>query len=184
MTGWIAIYYPDTGAIDEVTQGDPAHVALDGRKVVRISPELVGQALLVVNGVAVVDIEAQRDELLAQVDNGREAARRPAMTQLFGQSFVYAEKAREVTDYRCVPANVLATLTLPARRARFPFAMAEAEATGDTLAVVITRFEAGASANRQVIAKVDATAIKAKRAIRAATTLTTMKAAAAVDWEN
>ena len=129
-------------------------------------------------------IDVWRAELLAKIDREREDARRPAMTQLLGQSFVYAEKAREVADYRAALGAPIASLKPAQLQARFPFAMAEVGASGDTLAVVIARFEAGATANRQVIARADAKATTAKRLIRSATTLDAMKAAAAVDWEN
>lgn len=128
------------------------------------------------------DVAKMRDVLLAKVDQDREAARRPAMTQLLGQSFVYAEKAREVHDYENVVGTLLATLTMPQRAARFPFATAEAEATGDSLATVIARFKAGIAASRATIARADALATKAKRAIRAATTPTQMQSAATVAW--
>lgn len=127
-------------------------------------------------------LDVWRAELLAAVDEQREAARRPYMTQLLGQSAIYANKAREVADYRSLLANVLTALTVPQRRQRFPFAMAEVDVTGETLPTVIARFEAGAAQN-QALGRIEAKATHAKVLIRAATTLDAMKAAAAVDWE-
>lgn len=128
-------------------------------------------------------LDIWRTELLAAVDEQRESARRPYMTQLLGQSAIYANKAREVADYRSLLANALATLTVPQRRQRFPFAMAEVDVTGETLPAVIARFEAGAAQN-QALGRIEAKATRAKAAIRAATTLQQMQAAAAVNWEN
>lgn len=121
--------------------------------------------------------------LLAEVDRRREALRSAVMTQGVGQSYAYAQKASEVYDYRNIVGTLLAALTMPQKTARYPFAMAEATATGDTLAVVIARFEAGMATSRSRIAHVEAVATKAKRAIRAAATVAAKRAAyAAIDW--
>lgn len=127
-----------------------------------------------------IELEAR---LLAEVDHERERLRAAVMTQGEGQSYAYAQKAQEVYDYRNVVGTLLATLTVPQRTARYPFAMAEASATGDTLATVIARFETGMATSRIRIAAVEATATKAKRAIRAAATSAAKQAAySAILW--
>ena len=129
-------------------------------------------------------LDVWRAELLAQVDAQRELARRGAITALVGQSFVYAEKAREVADYRALGSDAVAELDPSTTAARFAFAAAEVEATGDSLAAVFARFEAGANASRALLARIDARATSAKRAIRAATTPSAMQAAAKITWES
>lgn len=127
-----------------------------------------------------IELEAR---LLAQVDLEREKLRAAVMTQGVGQSYAYAQKAQEVYDYRNVVGSLLATLTVPQRTARYPFAMAEASASADDLATVIARFETGMEISRSRIAAVEAAATKAKRAIRAATTIATKQAAySAITW--
>lgn len=127
-------------------------------------------------------LDAWRKKLCAEVDAQREAHRSPYMTQLLGQSFIYASKGREADTYRSLATNVLIALTAPQRRLRFPIAMAEADITGDSLATVIARYQAGQDASNAALGRIEARATQAKAAIRAATTLETMKAAAAVDW--
>lgn len=127
-----------------------------------------------------IELEAR---LLAEVDHEREKLRAAVMTQGEGQSYAYAQKAQEVYDYRNVVGTLLTALTVPQRTARYPFAMAEAIASADDLATVIARFETGMEISRSRIAAVEATATKAKRAIRAATTSTAKQAAySAITW--
>lgn len=135
------------------------------------------------NYYAAIDLADTEARLLADVDRRREKLRAAVMTQGIGQSYAYAQKAQEVYDYRNVIGSLLAALTAPQRTARYPFAMAEANATGDTLAIVIGRFEAGMALSRSKIASVEAVATKTKRAIRAATTAGAKQAAlAAANW--
>lgn len=129
------------------------------------------------------DLAQAEAELLAAVDRQRERMRAAVMTQGVGQSYAYAQKANEVYDYRNIVGSLLAALTVPQRTARYPFAMAEVAATGDSLATVIARFEAGMASSRSRIAAVEAAAVKAKRAIRAASTATAKRAAfSATTW--
>ncbi len=129
------------------------------------------------------DLASAEERLIAAVDREREAQRAAVMTQGVGQSYAYAQKAQEVYDYRNVIGSMLATLTVPQRAARYPFAMAEVTATGESLATVISSFEAGMASSRTKIAKVEAIATKAKRAIRAASTASAKQAAyEAVTW--
>lgn len=127
-------------------------------------------------------LDAWRTRLCAEIDCQREDARRPYMTQLLGQSFVYAAKGREADTYRSLAINVLSSLTMMQRLQRFPLAMAEVDATGDTLATVIARYQAGQDASNAAIGRIEALATRAKAAIRGATNLDAMKAAAAVQW--
>lgn len=135
------------------------------------------------NYYATSDLVELEAGLLAAVDRKREKLRAAVMTQGVGQSYAYAQKATEVYDYRNIIGTALAALTVPQRTARYPFAMAEATATGDTLATVITRFEGGMATSRSRIAAVEAVATKAKRAIRAAATIAAKQAAySAILW--
>lgn len=131
-----------------------------------------------------IDLANEEARLLAAVDRKREAQRAAVMTQGVGQSYAYAQKAQEVNDYRNVVGSLLATLTIPKLTARYPFAMAEVTATGDTLAAVIARFEAGMASSRAKIASIEAVATKAKRAIRAAGTAAAKRSAyAGIEWQ-
>jgi hypothetical protein len=135
------------------------------------------------NYYATIDLADTEARLLAEVDRKREKQRAAVMTQGVGQSYAYAQKAQEVYDYRNVVGSVLAALTTPQRTARYPFAMAEVTATGDSLAIVIARFEAGMASSRTKIATIEAVATKAKRAIRAASTASAKQSAyAAANW--
>lgn len=129
------------------------------------------------------DLAATEATLLGHVDRKREQLRAGVMTQGAGQSYAYTQKAGEVYDYRNVVGSLLESLTETQRAARFPFAMAEATATGDSLATVIAHFEAGMGASRTKIAQVEAAAVAGKRAIRAAATVSAKQAAfAAINW--
>ncbi|WP_370169837.1 hypothetical protein [Sphingobium abikonense] len=124
-----------------------------------------------------IDLAAAEASLIARVDRKREQMRSAVMTQGVGQSYAYAQKAAEVRDYRNTLASVIAALTNLQRTTRFPFAMAEVTATGDALATVIARIEAGMIASCARIAAVEAAAVLAKRRIRAATSAAAKKAA-------
>lgn len=130
----------------------------------------------------VEDAEKVEASLIAQVDARREEMRAAVMTPGAGQSYAYAQKAAEVADYRRW-ATELAEMDEAATIARFPFAMAEAAASGDGLATVIDRFDGGMTLSRSEIARVEAVACAAKRAIRAAEGLPAKQAAFdAIAW--
>jgi hypothetical protein len=121
--------------------------------------------------------------LLDQIDDRRETLMMTVMTPGGAKKTEYAEKAGEVRDYRNTLGSVIASLSLVSQRARFPWAMAETDQTKETLAVVIARFEAGATASRTPAARYAAIAQVAKRAIKAATTPAAKRAAFdAVKW--
>lgn len=121
--------------------------------------------------------------LIARVDARREEMRAAVMTPGAGQSYAYAQKAAEVADHRRLAPGELAEMDTAATIARFPFAMAEAAASGDSLAVVIERFDAGMALSRSEIARVEAIACAGKRAIRAAEGLPAKQAAFdAIAW--
>ena len=129
------------------------------------------------------DLADAQAALIARVDARREAMRAAVMTPGAGQSYAYAQKAAEVADHRRIDVANLAALDAAALTWRFPFAMAEAAASGDDLATVIDRFDAGMALSRSEIARVEAVACAAKRAIRAAVTIADKQAAfAAIDW--
>jgi hypothetical protein len=121
--------------------------------------------------------------LLGLVDDRRETLMMTYMTPGGAKKTEYAEKAGEVRDYRNTLLSVITALSITDRRKRFPWAMAEADLTGDTLAVVITRFEAGANASRPPAARVAGIAQIAKRAIKAATSSAAkLTAYKAINW--
>ncbi|WP_313337442.1 hypothetical protein [Sphingobium yanoikuyae] len=130
-----------------------------------------------------IDLAAGEAALIAKVDARREEMRAAVMTPGAGQSYAYAQKAAEVADHRRIAPAELAEMDTAATIARFPFAMAEAAASGDSLAAVIDRFDAGMALSRSEIARVEAVACAGKRAIRAAEGLPAKQAAFyAIAW--
>jgi hypothetical protein len=182
---WWIVQHADGGltqhCADPATSGDPPGAR---RAKLPRQLDLEVEAWDWAAGKIVTLVSPARARFEAAIDAQREAQRAAVMTQGVGQSYAYAQKAAEVADYRNLLAAVLAALATPQRAARFPFAMAEADATGDSLATVIARFETGIAASRVKIARVEALATKAKRAVRAAATIADMKAAAKIDWSN
>jgi hypothetical protein len=109
--------------------------------------------------------------MIAAIDAERETRMMTQLTDGGAKKYEYAEKAREVRDYRGLSGSVVGSLLIPLNlsgtRERFAWAMAEVDDTGDTLEVVITRYE---TAMKSVVLarKVAARAQKLKRTIRAA----------------
>jgi hypothetical protein len=109
--------------------------------------------------------------MLGTIDGERETRMMASLTDGGAKKWEYAEKGREVRDYRSLAGAIIAGLLLPLNiagtRERFAWAMAEVDDTGDTLEVVITRYE-GAMRRAQVSRKVAARAQTLKRQISAA----------------
>jgi hypothetical protein len=121
--------------------------------------------------VPVETVEQQLARMLDTIDEEREVRMMTSLTNGGAKKYEYAEKAREVRDYRSLAGAVIAGLLLPLNvagtRDRFAWSMAEVDDTGDTLEVVITRYEA--AMKRSTLArKVAARAQKLKRLINAA----------------
>lgn len=110
-------------------------------------------------------------EMLDTIDNEREDRMMVLLTLGGAKKYEYANKAREVRDYRQLSGTVVANLLIPLNingtRERFAWAMAEVDETGDSLETVITRWET-AMAQTNLVRKLAARAQKIKRAIRAA----------------
>lgn len=123
--------------------------------------------------VAAVETPAQAlARMIVSIDSERETRMMTQLTDGGAKKYEYAEKAREVRDYRGLSGTVVGSLLIPLNltgtRDRFAWAMAEVDDTGDTLEVVITRYET-AMKSVALARKVAARAQKLKRTIRAAT---------------
>jgi hypothetical protein len=109
--------------------------------------------------------------MLATIDGEREVKMMTTLTDGGAKKYEYAEKSREVRDYRTLGGSATAGLLLPLNvagtRDRFGWAMAEVDDTGDSIETVITRYEA-AMRRDLLTRKVAARAQKLKRQIRAA----------------
>lgn len=158
--------------------GEAGHVLVDEATITGSS----APGCRVQGGAIVADLDLLTTELVGRIDADAEQAKRTAGTDGAFKQQVYAAKAGEVHDYRNVVGALLATLTVPQRRVRFPYAMAEVDLTGESLAVVIARFETGALASRSELARIEALAQRAKRSVRSATTAAAKEQAANVSW--
>lgn len=137
------------------------------------------------DGIGAVVIEilpVTEDSLLAQVDAGRETAQMTLMTAGGAKKYVYNRKAVEAIDARALVASALNALALTEKKRRYPFASAEAAITGEALSVVLARYDTAMTASSAKIAAIEAQAQKAKRDIRAATTIAAKQAASNVQW--
>lgn len=109
--------------------------------------------------------------MLDVIDDERTMLMRPLLTTGQEIKYEYANKAREVRDYRllsgAVVANLLIPLNIGATRDRFAWAMAERDETGEDLETIITRWET-AMKRTILTTKIAARAQKLKRAISAA----------------
>jgi hypothetical protein len=125
------------------------------------------------NSLVVVPETAEQalSRMIVSIDSEREVRMMTQLTDGGAKKYEYAEKAREVRDYRGLSGSVVGSLLIPLNltgtRERFAWAMAEVEETGDTLEVVITRYET-AMKSVALARKVAARAQKLKRTIRAA----------------
>lgn len=125
------------------------------------------------NSLVVIPETAEQTltRMIVAIDAERETRMMTQLTDGGAKKYEYAEKAREVRDYRGLSGSVVGSLLIPLNlsgtRERFAWAMAEVDDTGDTLEVVITRYE---TAMKSVVLarKVAARAQKLKRTIRAA----------------
>jgi hypothetical protein len=125
------------------------------------------------NSLVVVAETAEQalTRMIASIDSEREMRMMLQLTDGGAKKYEYAEKAREVRDYRSLSGSAVGALLIPINlsgtRDRFAWAMAEVDETGDTLEVVITRYET-AMKSVSFARKVAARAQKLKRTIRAA----------------
>lgn len=147
-------------------------------------PKAPDIALQTWNGTAWVDDVAKIEAaLLPMVDDRRETLQMTVLTPGGAKKYVYNRKAAEAIAASGIAATVLNALTLVDRKRKYPFAYAESVVTGDALAVVLARFEAGMNVSAIENARIEAVAQKAKRDIKAATTAAAKRAAyAAINW--
>lgn len=122
------------------------------------------------------------ESLIAGIDAQREAKQMAVMTAGGAKKYVYNRKAVEAIDARGVLAATLNALSLTDKQKRFPFATAESALTGEQLSVVLARFDTAMVAASAKIAAIEAQAQRAKRAVRAASTMAAKQAAANVNW--
>lgn len=139
----------------------------------RVSGTFVAMAQAVASAAQVLQ------SMLDVIDDERTMLMRPLLTTGQEIKYEYANKAREVRDYRllsgAVVANLLIPLNIASTRDRFAWAMAERDETGDDLETVITRWET-AMKRTALTTKIAARAQKLKRQMRTATTPAAQKA--------
>ncbi|MBW6522398.1 hypothetical protein KZ810_02705 [Sphingomonas sp. RHCKR47] len=131
--------------------------------------------------------------LIDQINAEREVRQMTAMTAGGAKKAVYAMQQAEVLAWSGLGAAGATTtqliaafnlLPLTARKQKFYFAMMSAEKRGETsIALAIARFSAGAASSNYEVARVEAIARAGIDAVKAATTASAKRAAAAgVDW--
>lgn len=122
-------------------------------------------------GVWVPSMPLLRDRLISAIEEDREISQMQHLTPGPAKSFVYSQKAAEVRRYAVDPTGT------------FPAAEAEMALTGDTLAQVIARFEAGMQASLSSVLEIEARAQSAKDAIREAETPEGALTASELYWQ-
>lgn len=163
------------GTLDAVIVPDPAPgyayadytPGTDPRGMRAQAGKILPNSLVVVAETA----EQALARMITSIDSEREVRMMIQLTDGGAKKYEYAEKAREVRDYRSLSGSAVGSLLIPLNlsgtRDRFAWAMAEVDETGDTLEVVITRYET-AMKSVAFARKVAARAQKLKRTIRAA----------------
>jgi hypothetical protein len=176
-----AIIITATKAIEQYVQSADGH-DMTGRVAVD-APADYATTLYTWDGSAfVVDLGALRAAALATIDDQREANQMRYLTVGGAKKWVYAQKAKEAADYGSLTTAAINLIGLVDRQKRWPFAMAEVSASGDTLAVVMARFQSGLSTSQAKVAAAEATAMVAKRAVAVASTRASIAAAANPTW--
>lgn len=127
----------------------------------------------------VPDLGAARRRAIAAIDQCREERQATVLTPGAAKSMIYAQKVREVANWRAMDPETRAWVD-PAQT--FPAAAAEAAASGEDLDTVMNRIAAAADAATAHVYRIEALAVTAKAAVRAAGTADEVAAAAEVDW--
>lgn len=127
-------------------------------------------------GAWVPNLTAWSDRLLAEVDAGRRAAGEALMSAGRTVHYAYAEKAAELRLWDAAAPEDRNPMD-------YPWFASEAAELGETLAVVAERVRAAKAQSDAALRVIEAKAQAAKAAIRSATTLENMQAAATVNWE-
>lgn len=129
------------------------------------------------------NLDGLRDKLCAAIDVERRRRGNALLTQGQSVNLGYARKGAETTDYFGMSSDALAALDSAARAARWPWLCAEVTAGGGTLAEVAARVRDSMDSSEATIRTIDARAVVAKRAVRAAMTEAAIRAAADINWE-
>ena len=116
------------------------------------------------------DLATVQAELLVAIDNAAEQVRTQYVTPGSAQAMVYLQKRAEAEAY------------LADSEASAPHIHAEALATGQTPEAVASEVIAMAGQWQAVSAEIEAKRQGAKKAVMAATTITTARQAAQVEW--
>ena len=129
------------------------------------------------------DLVAIEAALIGDVKARAETEKMAAITRGFGKSEEYRRKAGEAAASATVLAVTLNALSKADALARFPAAWHEAQLSGEQLAAVLARYRARSAAALGVIDRVSAIEQVGVVRIKAATTATTKRAAAAaISW--
>jgi hypothetical protein len=134
------------------------------------------------------DVAKVRAQLLLGVKAEAEARKMAFLSPGGAKKAEYAQKHAEVAFWDSLGGTITAALTAfglltsAARQAKFPYALADAAAFGETgIQAAIERFRVGMQGSSKVPA-IAAAEAKACAAIKAATTIASARAAANVSW--
>lgn len=175
----LAIYDTATGIVQGTLDADIVPDPAPGYAYAEYTPGTDPRGMkaqagkILLNSLVVIAETAEQAlaRMISSIDSEREVRMMIQLTDGGAKKYEYAEKAREVRDYRSLSGSAVGSLLIPLNlngtRDRFAWAMAEADETGDTLEVVITRYET-AMKSVAFARKVAARAQKLKRTIRAA----------------
>lgn len=174
-------FITDAATVAPKNAGYPWDSAKHKAAMIPEAPDLAVQAW---NGAQWVEDPLKVEmALLPLVDVQREAMQMTVLTPGGAKKYVYNRKAAEAIQASGIVASLLNGLTLVDKKKKYPFAYAESALTGDTLSVVLARFEAGMNVSAIENARIEAVAQKAKRDIKAATTAAAKRATyAAINW--
>lgn len=143
--------------------------------------DLSREKFVIGNGWA-PDMALVKAQLLAQIDDERETRQMTLLTTGGAKKYIYSRKSVEVDRSAGIVATVLDALSLTDRKAKYPYAAAEAALTGEKLSVVLKRFADGITSSGSA-ELIEAKAQIAKRAVKAAASETDAVKAATVSWK-
>jgi len=187
----LALYEIATSIVSGTISADIVPTPADGYAYAEYDPTTDPRGCRVASGKVVKDsfvtpvetIEQLQVRLLAAVDAERERLQMTVLTDGGAKKYVYNRKAMEAIDSRTIAASLLNGLGLSDKKKRFPFATTESLLTGETLSVVLSRYDNGMNTSASENARIEAVAQKAKREIRAAATIASKRAVyAGINW--
>jgi len=145
--------------------------------------DLVAEAWDWEAGAWACDLGALRDTLTAAIDAERRRRGGALLTPGQAVNLGYARKGAEACDYFRMAEPDLAAMDEAARRARWPWLYALVDEGAGTLASVAGEVRDSMSQSEAQIRAIDAKAVVAKQAVRAAETEAGIRAAADINWE-